>query len=91
MKTIYKYTLKVESEQVLKLPKDADILCVQEQHGEICLWAIVEKDTKEFENKIFYIYGTGHDVPWPALQTYIGTVQQRQGTLVWHIFMRHIP
>jgi hypothetical protein len=44
VKVIYKYTLEVTDEQEVKMPANAQILCVQVQHGRPTLWALV--DTK---------------------------------------------
>jgi len=51
-KTIWKFTLDLVDEQQVSLPKDAEILSVQVQNGNICLWALVnpeaEKETRYF-------------------------------------------
>ena len=83
---VYKYRLIVGIEQVVKLPKDASILCVQMQHGKIVLWAKVDSDPSVTEDVKFEVYGTGH-VMSPYPKAYVGTVQD-EGGFVWHCWMR---
>ncbi len=83
MKTIYKYSLDATGEQVIKMPKGAQVLTVQNQHGCAVLWALVEK-TAEIENRTFLVYGTGYEVTKEG--KYIGTFQLHQGSLVFHVF-----
>ena len=86
MKTIYKYELIIEDVQELMLPKGSEILCVQMQGKTPQLWAIVDPHAPK-EPRMIEIYGTGHmlgDEPGE----YIGTFQQYEGQLVWHVFER---
>ena len=77
MKTIHKYTIE--------LPSGAEILTCQFQRGNLCLWALVNPDAP-LETRIIRVYGTGHPVKADIVQRYIGTVQDRAGYLVWHVF-----
>lgn len=85
---IFKYELKIDDEQILVMPKMAEILTVQIQNNKLCLWAIVNPNLND-ENYVIEIYGTGH--PFPSIgmakRKYISTVQLNG--LVWHIF--HTP
>lgn len=88
-KTIWKYRLKVTDEQLLEMPIGAEILTVQVQDGEPCLWALVDPDAVR-ENRKIYIFGTGN----PLLNSisilkYISTFQQLSGKLVWHVFAKN--
>ena len=80
---IWKYELALGPDSVfdVKMPKGAQVLCVQNQGGDIFLWAKVDPEG-ERERRKFAIYGTGN--PVPANGTYIGTVQQ--GPFEWHVF-----
>lgn len=83
MNVIYKYVLRLIDTQKVAIPSKALVLSVQEQRGEICLWALVETE----DPKVVWtvdIYGTG--TPIEKDGTYLGTVQME--TFVWHIFKR---
>lgn len=83
MKRIYKFPLQVTNEQVLRLQIGAQLLDVQIQHDVLCLWALVDTNQIQMEDRTLNIYGTGH----PASDNpgnFIATVQQ--GPMVWHVF-----
>ena len=63
MRKVYKYTLALQDEQTLMLPKDASILSIQMQgEGEAPqLWALVEPQKPKAPRKI-RVYGTGHEI-----------------------------
>lgn len=84
MTTIYKYKIEATDRQVLKMPKYAELLCVQIQDGEPHLWAKVDTDNELTDVEI-HVYGTGHEITESNLY-YIGTFQLRQGALVFHVF-----
>lgn len=84
MKRIYKYPIRIQDEQIVHLPTGAEILCVQIQNGAPFLWALIEPQTGEEARRIV-IAGTGHEME-DCERKYIGTVQMRDGTLVWHVF-----
>lgn len=66
------------------MPASAQILCVAEQRGILCLWALVNP-LAIAEKRIIRIAGTGHELPAePGI--YIGSVQLKQGALVFHVF-----
>jgi len=82
MKTIYKYNLELLGTQTLSIPSDAEFLSVQEQGGQLALWAVVDTDLPEREFTIT-LHGTGN--PMPELHgCYIDTVQM--DGMVWHFF-----
>lgn len=87
MKSIWKFPMRIESHQSISMPKDAVILSVQDQFGEVMMWAIVDTEASN-EDRVFFIYGTGHKYPdTPKLKlTYITTFQQDGGNYVWHVF-----
>jgi len=84
MKTIYKYKLEVIGQQSIVMPLGAETLSIQAQHGEPCLWALVDPDNAPTERS-FLIYGTGHIVDHENL-LYIDTFQMIGGDLIWHVF-----
>lgn len=81
MKTIFKYPL-LEASQTVLMPKGAQVLCVQMQGGNPCIWALVD-DRVAGGLRTFRFYGTGHNMP-PNPGEYIGTVQG--SGLVFHLF-----
>lgn len=82
-RTIYKYPFSIDKEFTIRMPSEAEILCVQMQNGVPHLWAIVDTNNAEEERR-FNIYGTG----WPrqplSKSQYIGTFQDPP--FVWHLF-----
>lgn len=89
MKKIYKYELMMADEQTIELPKHSKILTVQIQNGNICLWALVFPQEVMQKYKV-RIIGTGHPAGYVDADDYIGTVQQNEGQLVWHVFANKI-
>ena len=95
MEKIFKYELQITDEQNIAMPSGSRILSVQEQSGNLCLWAVVEKKNTCRDRKIM-IFGTGnplpeglrgfsYDAPSGYTADFIGTVQASNG-LVWHVF-----
>lgn len=83
--TIWKFPLAfLGGVHSIDMPKRSTVLTAQVQHGDVCLWAIVEPNAIK-EPRKFYIVGTGHEMP-ERVGRYIGTVQQMDGMLIWHIF-----
>lgn len=74
----------IEDGFIIEMPKGAQILTVQTQDGQGCIWAIVNPN-EERQNRYFRLFGTGH--PFDLLDyQHIGTFQMRNGALVWHLF-----
>jgi hypothetical protein len=86
MRKVYKYTLALQDEQTLMLPKDASILSIQMQGGGDApqIWALVEPEKPKAPRKI-RVYGTGHGIEDGPLE-FIGTFQIHGGALVFHAF-----
>lgn len=79
---IWKYDLAITDRQTLHLPRDAELLLVDQQQGRLRLWALVDA-TADHEPRLFAIYGTGHPLPDnPGL--HLGTVVI--DPYVWHVF-----
>jgi hypothetical protein len=88
---IWKFPLAIVDEQVIGLPKDAEILSVQFQGPQLCLWALLDTEAPK-QMRLIRIIGTGNPAPDDlALWTFLGTVQQGYSglpTLVWHVFVQ---
>jgi hypothetical protein len=83
VRTIWKYEIPVADEFGVAMQQDAQILCVQVQHGHPCIWAIVDPEAPRVERRLA-VRGTGH--PLGDVGLYIGTFQVHSGSLVFHLF-----
>jgi hypothetical protein len=88
-KKIYKYELKTEAIQTVKMPVNAEILAIQTQHETPCIWALVDPNAP-LQVRAFETFGTGHDVHYDmgVHRIYKGTYQLANGALVFHVFER---
>lgn len=84
MKRIFKYQLQLQPSQSLQLPGGAVVLTLQVQHGQACIWALVD-DSNPLVTRTFRIVGTGHQLP-EGPHYYVGTYQTDGGAFVWHVF-----
>lgn len=85
-KSIWKFAIEVEDLQAITIPKAAEILSVQVQNGQICIWAIVNPSSPTVE-RVIRMAGTGHDLTnRPPLGKFIGTVQINGGQFIFHVF-----
>jgi hypothetical protein len=84
MKTIYKYAIDTRDLIKIDMPVGAEILSLQTQKGEPCLWALVDTEAPK-EVRVFEIYGTGHPVDDDP-KKFLGTFQLRGGDLIFHVF-----
>lgn len=83
---IYKYVLAPLTETIIdNLPADTDVLCAQAQGENVCIWARVNPEQHETEERTFLVAPTGEDLPNQPL-SYIDSCQQLDGALVWHVF-----
>jgi len=84
MNVIYKYQIFPGDMQVLEIPQDSKILCVQTQGGEPQMW--VQQYTEgSLTQKEIYIIPTGATFDADD-KKYIGTFQLNGGTLVFHVY-----
>lgn len=70
-----------------RMPKGAEILCVQLQHGKPCIWVKVDSNA-EIETRIFQIHPTGQEMGSGSFK-YVGTYQVGEeigSSFVWHVF-----
>ena len=82
-KTIYKYPVSY-GPFLIKMYKEAEVLCVQMQNDIPQMWALVDLDAEE-EDRGFVLVGTGaifHE--FPPNHKYVGTYQEPP--FVWHLF-----
>lgn len=86
--TIWKFELKKERTQLVKIPEKSEIMDIQIQNGKLAMWALVDTKSKEIDIKI-NMYGTGWNIHNSAIikDEYLATVQD--GEFVWHFFMNH--
>lgn len=91
MKTIWKFKLAIGYSQVIKMPKGAEILTIQMQGINLCLWALVDPE-KETKVRTIETHDTGNSMPEVDLlktaRKYIATVQDSGTGEVWHFFER---
>lgn len=80
---IHKFVLEFNSRQSVSMPVGSIILSIQVQKGVICLWAMVDKEETEKEDRYFRIYGTGEEVT-QSEGRFLATVQLDH--FVFHIF-----
>ena len=89
-KRIFKYPIRIEDIQSIKLPIGAEILCVQTQNNEPFIWALVDPSTDaDMMSHTFELFGTGHEVTYDMgiESKYIGTFQLHGGDLIFHLFL----
>ena len=85
-KRIWKYQLEVVDVQNISMPKGAEILTIQVQYGEPCLWALVDPK-EEVEKRTIEIFGTGNPILVDMeMRKYITTFNLLDGGLVFHVF-----
>ncbi len=80
MRTVWKFLVPWAGST--EMPLGAEILSVQYQDGNICMWAEVETTMPNIDRH-FSIIGTGGEVPGFGAK-HIGTVQE--GWAVWHVY-----
>lgn len=88
-KQIWKYQLETTDWNEIEMPIGAEILTVQTQGENVCLWALVNPN-EDKEKRVIEIIGTGNPVECDSKFTrkYINTYQLLEGRLVFHVFER---
>lgn len=89
---ILKYQIPIEDEPRVVVPRDARILTIGLQGGELFLWAEVEDQNAPKCTLKLRLVGTGHEVTIQGIRKYLGTVHQmRFGVaFVWHVYLETI-
>ncbi len=82
---IWKYSLGPTNNHTLSMPKGAEVIHADIQHGEFFIWAIIPDPGAEKENRYFLIGPTGGsgDCRFKK-ENHITTFLD--GSYVWHIF-----
>lgn len=89
MRTVWKFDAPIADEFSVAMPRGAEMLTVQMQHGHPVIWALVDTVLEaEPETRHFSWRGTGHDCDYMKAKGYVGTVQISGGTLIFHLFER---
>jgi hypothetical protein len=84
MRAVWKITLQIDGMIEIGMPRGAQALAVQTQHGQPQLWALVDTEAP-YETRQFRIAGTGHPID-ESVGAYVGTFQLHGGALVFHVF-----
>ena len=84
---VFKYVFTITDSIILTMPASAQILDVQIQYGNPCIWALVNPDNPPVE-RVFRLAGTGHPIESEdvAHYTHISTFQMEDGALIFHLF-----
>ena len=87
---VYKYEIRTETiEFHVRMPINAEIIFVDRQRKAPCMWVLADKTYTLTQEREFYILGTGWDIPSDAV--YVGTWQEPEYGLVWHLFEKVTP
>ena len=84
MRAIWKFPLIWGGSQDVRMPRGAEILCVQKQGLTATIWALVDPLALT-EARSFEVIGTGWQFD-PTGMRYVSTWQD--GDFVWHLFER---
>lgn len=90
MKTIWKFPLYtgvdhlgLYGERGIEVPVGTEFIYVAHQHGQLCVWGMVDDEADAEETAYIYIAGTGEPMPAHDMD-YIGS--SWQDPFVWHVF-----
>lgn len=79
---IWKTILDPLSIMEIEMPDDAEILCVREQQGGVCMWYRCDPRNPRV-GRTFHVCGTGQPRPSPTGK-YLGSAHL--GPMVFHVF-----
>lgn len=87
-RVIFKYQMPVLEEFTMTLPRDAEVLRVQDQGGMFWMWALVRTDVPD-EPRYFRAFKTGGAIPEGLDLKYIGMcavfVQMELGLYIFEV------
>jgi len=88
MYAVWKFPLVIDDYQEIEMPSLSKVLTVQTQGETPCIFALCETTIPHKVKRVFRIAGTGHPIDnvEVASSDYIGTFQQFDGGLVFHVF-----
>lgn len=93
MRSILRFSLAIEGECTITMPKGAKVLSVgQNPTGEVSIWAMCSSKYVS-EARTFLLVGTGNPLHWEEGDNvvFVGTVVERNRPLVWHVFEKLSP
>jgi hypothetical protein len=82
--TVFKYPVRIEEGQNIKMPTGAKLLSLGAQAGDLFMWALVNPEASKVMRRVSVV-GTGWLTPELSDMTYISTYQTH-GLSVWHLF-----
>lgn len=88
MRTIHKLALCVDelpARWTFCTHADHEVLSVNEQNGDVCVWVGVDTANAQKELTLWYI-GTGQEIPSDKALEYLGTAHISQGCFVVHVY-----
>lgn len=89
MKTVYKYPLEVQENNVIDLPYEKILGIYQDRTGKHCLYALVDTDRPD-RKYVVSMYGTGWDLgDRHEGKDYLGTIRLND-VLILHVFGKEI-
>jgi hypothetical protein len=83
--TVWKFALDIVDGQSITVPADPRVLHLGMQHGQPCLWILVDPEKEPME-MVIRILGTGWAPVDTTMWVYLGTVMDQGGRFVWHYF-----
>lgn len=90
MQKIFKYILNLVDNQVVDIFLPATLLSVEEQRGDIVLYAIVDDESNATIPIDIAIIGTGNVIRQNlSAYRFMGTVKLMNGGLMFHVFAKH--
>lgn len=88
---VYKYTLELVTDKMqVDVPKDAQLLHFDFQHGQPRVWALIDTGERDIETRHLRIAGTGHPIV-ETIKRHIGSALVSEGMLVLHLFEVEAP
>ena len=88
-KRIWKFNLTMADRQIIGMPKGSEILSLQTQFNEPCIWVLIT-DGDDMEDRTFEIFPTGNTIYFDMgiERKSIGTFQVDNGNYIFHVFER---
>ena len=88
MLKVVKYRIRIIDREVISMPKGAKILCVKTQQKIPCVFALVNDQEHDLEERVIRLYDTNRAInPEQILKDgYIGTIFVDDGELAYHVF-----
>ena len=84
IRVIYKYVLKVATNQEIQMPANAQVLSVQGQNNDAVMWCLCDK-ADDIVPRTFTVITTGDSFNADYCE-YLGTFQTDGGEFVGHVF-----